>query len=169
MGRINDKHRLYEAKVNDQDVIVKFIWRRYGLDAHKKLAELNMAPQCLYSESLPGKWTVVVMERIVNGMMVNKPNDALKKSLCDALQTLHSLGFVHGDLRPQNILALPDKSIRILDFDWCGPVGEAKYPADINLSAECGWHKGVTSGGFVLKEHDEYQISALVNYDIKME
>ena len=53
---------------------MKFVWLiiKYGLDAHRKLAELNMAPQFLYSESLPGKWIVVVMERIVDGMMVDK-------------------------------------------------------------------------------------------------
>lgn len=67
----------------------------------------------------------------MNSMIVCEPNGVIKKCLCDAL---HSLGYVRGDLCPQNILALPDNSIRIVDFDWCGPVGEAKYPADINLS-----------------------------------
>ena len=101
----------------------------------------------------------------MNSMIVCEPNGVIKKCLCDAL---HSLGYVRGDLCPQNILALPDNSIRIVDFDWCGPVGEAKYPADINLSEDCGWHKDVTSGGLILKEHDGYQISVLANYDPTM-
>ena len=47
VGRMNGRHRLFDAKVNDEDVVVKFVWLRYGLDAHKKLAELNLAPQCI--------------------------------------------------------------------------------------------------------------------------
>ena len=164
LGRMNERRRLYEAKVDGKDVVVKFVWSRYGLDAHKKLAELKLAPECIYSEHLPGKWIVVVMEKIMNGFTVRQPNEDLKRSLYEAMQKLHSLGFVHGDLRPQNILALPaDKGVRIVDFDWCGPLGEAKYPADINLSEDCGWHEGVTSGGLIQKEHDAHQISALVS------
>ena len=34
------------------------------------------------------------------------------------LNTLHSKGFVHGDLRHQNILVEPSQKVKGIDFDW---------------------------------------------------
>ena len=64
------------------------------------------------------------------------------------MRTLHSNGFVHGDLRAPNILLLKDNTVRILDFDWTGCAGVAKYPDDLNTSVEwlntsVEWHEEV--------------------------
>ena len=81
------------------------VWTRCSQETGR--TEPGPSAHIIMHESLPGKWIVVVMEKIIYSMTVNKPNDAIKKYLCDALQKLHSLGFVHGDLHPQNILVLP--------------------------------------------------------------
>lgn len=49
----------------------------------------------------------------------------------------------------------------LVDFDWCGKVGEARYPVDINLDGEIDWHKGVVRGGKLEIEHDLYLLKAL--------
>ena len=55
-----------------------------------------------------------------------------------ALKYLHSFGLCHGDFRPSNILVCKDNSIRIIDFDWAGEAGVAKYPSFMNHS-EIKW------------------------------
>ena len=75
------------------------------------------------------------------------------------MRTLHSNGFVHGDLRPPNILTLEDGTVRILDFDWAGHAGVVKYPDDLNTSVK--WHEDVKCRGFIQMEHDNYQIEQI--------
>ena len=50
-------------------------------------------------------------------------------------------GVVHGDLRPNNIMCqeLPDQGkergeleIKVIDFDWAGRLGVARYPTNRN-------------------------------------
>jgi tRNA A-37 threonylcarbamoyl transferase component Bud32 len=49
----------------------------------------------------------------------------------DDLRTLvrsfHEEGLVHGDLREPNILCDGERAL-LVDFDWGGVVGEARYP-----------------------------------------
>ena len=77
------------------------------------------------------------------------------------MEELKSNDFVHGDLRPQNILPLADNSIRVVDFDWAGTSGVVKYPEDMNR--ECSWHSDVIPGVPLLHEHDNYQLSLWAN------
>ena len=72
---------------------------------------------------------------------------------------MHYEGYVHGDLRPPNIVVPTDNTIRILDIDWAGKEGDVRYPQELNTS--CNWHPGVESGGLISKEHDLYQIDTL--------
>jgi serine/threonine protein kinase len=44
--------------------------------------------------------------------------DALKIAgvICEALQYLHSVGIVHNDLKPSNIMICSDRTLRVMDF-----------------------------------------------------
>ena len=44
---------------------------------------------------------------------------------------LHDRNYVHGDLRESKLLITDD--LTILDFDWCGNLGTARYLADAAL------------------------------------
>ena len=74
------------------------------------------------------------------------------------VRMLHQ-GFVHGDVQQANILidvellTSDDVKIRLIDFDWAGPIGEAKYPADVN-KITMRRPDGVEGGGFITKQHD---------------
>ena len=61
----------------------------------------------------------------VNGRPLQCPVDeSVKKSLKVVEEKLRNKNFVHGDLRPQNILLLTDGSIRDCGL-WYGPGANA--------------------------------------------
>ena len=76
-------------------------------------------------ESLADKWLMVVMEHVSGCMWA----DAAQKPLPDqqAAALLHKAGFVHGDLRSNNICVVSG-TVSIIDFAWAGIAGEAAYP-----------------------------------------
>ena len=61
------KNTLFSASLKDgkgyKEVVVKFSLR-YGIDVHQFLASKNKAPEVLHFTELPGKWFVVVMEKV---------------------------------------------------------------------------------------------------------
>ena len=56
-------------------------------------------------------------------------------SLVTQVDKLWKAKIVHGDLRVPNILFLDDGVVRLIDFDWSGPFGEACFPATVNAAA----------------------------------
>ena len=145
---------LFAAKRNDKDVCVKFVPRRYGTEVHKLLADNSLAPELVDTSELPGGWIAIIMENIVNGKMLQEHH--VKESLRQVLQLMEEKAYVHGDLRPQNILVRDN--VFIIDFDWAGNEGDATYPPTLNVS-ENDWAGGVMPEGQIKKEHDQYQIT----------
>ncbi|MFF6773826.1 protein kinase [Streptomyces sp. NPDC012637] len=45
---------------------------------------------------------------------------ALLAQICEGLHQLHDAGWVHGDLKPGNVLLMPDGSVRLGDFSTAG-------------------------------------------------
>ncbi|MGW1974751.1 protein kinase domain-containing protein [Streptomyces sp. NPDC001889] len=67
--------------------------------------------------------TVLVLERAEGSLdallrRCPRPADgpALLAQVCEGLHQLHHAGWVHGDLTPDNVLLLPDRSVRLGDF-----------------------------------------------------
>ena len=100
----------------------------------------------------------------------------LNKKLLNALQKAHQDGFVHGDLRPPNII-ITSNGPQIIDFDWGGKIGIAHYPVDIN--PEVDWPEGKTNdmllkrsigvepGGKIAAEHDMWLLNQSFNKVLK--
>ena len=153
-----------EAKTDTETrtVVVKFT-PAYGKDAHELLASATppQAPQlrfCEFVESV-GMWVVVmdhVEGREVTGVLEDPAHIA---SLEGAITALHAGGYVFGDLREPNVLLVGDKVV-LVDFDWSGKRGTARYPSDILLE-EGAWHPDVQRGGLVEKAHDGFHFRAL--------
>ncbi|HTB63547.1 MAG TPA: serine/threonine-protein kinase [Opitutales bacterium] len=52
--------------------------------------------------------------------------------VCDAVRRFHAHGFVHRDLKPDNIMLCADHTIRIMDFGLASPVaGKLDFLADM--------------------------------------
>jgi RIO-like serine/threonine protein kinase len=46
----------------------------------------------------------------------------------ELLRELHQSGYVHGGIRSVNIfVGDSEEDFRLLDFNWAGPIGEARY------------------------------------------
>ena len=122
---------LFEAKHEGQEVVVKFARLNYSEEVHQYLGEKQLAPKLISCSRLPGGWCAVIMEKIY-GSMLNSPVSAeVKMALKMAVEVMHAKNFVHGDLRPQNILVV-DNKVRLLDFDWAENEGTARYPKSQN-------------------------------------
>lgn len=59
------------------------------------------------------------------------PNERIVElglALADALDAVHGLGHIHGDVKPPNILLCEDGRLRLIDFDIAHPIGSNDRP-----------------------------------------
>ncbi|KAG6894623.1 hypothetical protein C0992_005366 [Termitomyces sp. T32_za158] len=154
---------LYEAKLDDgRRVVVKFA-SRYHAEAHRLLAERGLAPKLHHSSteggSLYGGRYMVVMD-FFEGKMPHTLSEGQFNRVKEAIDLLHSHGIVFGDLRILNVLA-KGEDVVLIDFDWCGKGGEARYPVGINMAPELCWPPGVGPGRVMMMEHDLHLLESL--------
>ncbi|KAJ7724232.1 hypothetical protein B0H16DRAFT_1333673, partial [Mycena metata] len=156
-----------------EDIVVKFV-SSYGKEAHEFLGRLLCAPQLFYcgpideSRCSYGGMQMVVME-FIPGQTLSLAQatgsiiaDNVPQVLTEVLTALHDEGFVFGDLRGPNII-LPDdrsRSVVLLDFDWAGKAGEARYP--INLSSGVKWPPDAQGLGKITSSHDDYMLRQII-------
>jgi serine/threonine protein kinase len=176
-SRIDEK-LVFRASV-DGDVegglCVKFT-KRYSENAHRFLANLGYAPQLREVTSLPGGWTMVVMDfspyaQLSELLMPSVESPRFVKSkIRDIVQKLHDNGFVHGDIRENNILVEPetltskdDCSVHLIDFDWAGKDQEVRYPGRVN-TVTVRRPNGVSDGELITKGHDMEMVSLLLPF-----
>ncbi|KAH9930695.1 uncharacterized protein B0H18DRAFT_1116814 [Fomitopsis serialis] len=161
---------LADARVPDKAafrVVVKFT-EAYGKHAHKVAHEGGFAPKLHHCEKVNsvGMW-VVVMDFVASGSDSVRLS-SVAESLRNAVKTLHDKGFVFGDLREPNILVTKEGKVQLIDFDWCGRVEEARYPYDIAMTGDHGWHADVQPGGLIAKEHDAHMFERLTEVQFEL-
>ncbi|KAF8601301.1 hypothetical protein BDV93DRAFT_475718 [Ceratobasidium sp. AG-I] len=161
---------LFKAHTSDNtEVVVKFV-QTYCTRAHRLLANAGLAPKLLFDSEklLPTAGDrMIVMEYVPNtdlydylGLPSTKPGsaelEAIREDVEKAVDMLHKENLVFGDLRAPNVIVVKrgDKTGGMLvDFDWCGTVGDAKYPPGMNLE-NLTWPEGATKGKPLSKAHD---------------
>ena len=143
-GTIDYLNLIFDATFREKKVLAKVVFRSYGEDAHLFLAVKHMAPQLFGTCDEQGIASVVVMELLEDGWMMlfdyceNRyrngiPEDArrrLLKRIDDILDCLGTARMVHGDSRMANLMLKPGEEEKavLIDFDWAGEVGKARYP-----------------------------------------
>lgn len=138
----------FVAKLSTQDahVVVKFVGQ-YGRAAHDHMAKAGYAPKLIHFENLGRDYrdlSMVVMDLVqgvtlADAYALNAPLPApVHADVTKALGVLNDGGYVHGDLRRQNIMLSKRREgddntgIRFIDFDWVGKEGEVRYPAHVS-------------------------------------
>ena len=142
-------------------VIVKFT-HAYSRKGHELLARADtpLAPKPWFRDWVESVGSHVVVMDLVD--VCDRPlSDADRAPLRRAIDLLHKHELVFGDLRAPNILTTPDGRVLLVEFDWCGKVGEMRYPIGIDMGEEMAWHKGVEPGCLIEKEHDEHLLDKL--------
>ncbi|KAJ7452021.1 hypothetical protein FB451DRAFT_1374222 [Mycena latifolia] len=147
-----------------RSVVVKFA-QTYCREAHELLAQ-----KVDHSKGAPSYQLLkmIVMEYIdgktVAQLQGKLPED-FSKQLTDIVSFLHNGGYVFGDLRWPNVM-VAGKEVKLIDFDWAGKEGHAKYP--IHLAHNIDWPPGVTAMGKMEKEHDIHMLKSLIDSCTKL-
>ena len=149
----------FKAPLDSQEglVLVKFC-KSYSKDAHICLSSHGYAPNLVAMASLTDGWLMVIME-FVNMCLWDEAPKKPVAALEAAVHLLHQAGFVHGDLRSNNIFVLAE-SVRVIDFEWAGVVGQSAYPLFMNHT-DLTWLDGARDGQPIKQEHDLYWLKLL--------
>jgi serine/threonine protein kinase len=151
-----------------QDIVVKFV-DHYGERAHRLLADNGLAPTlfyygspCLDKEPSYHSLSMVVMDYIDGDTLAKKGkklDQFVRSEVLRAIELLHLGGLVFGDLRPPNVIITKANKVKLIDFNWAGEEGQAKYPSLI--SSDIKWAAGVESLGVIKKDHDMEMLNQL--------
>ncbi|CAE6492633.1 unnamed protein product [Rhizoctonia solani] len=169
----------FKAQTDDhRDVVVKFV-ERYNPPAHQLLASVGLAPKLLFDggDIQYGGYRMVVMEFIHGQNLSDLLEEAtripqargkfplIRRNIEKALKLLHEANFVFGDLRAPNVIVVEhengDIGVKLIDFDWCSPVGEGHYPANLNDTGTIKWAAGVERAGLMVQKHDTDMLERL--------
>ena len=122
----------------------------YSEEVHRIISNEGLAPLLLGTARVAGAPSAIVMEYLdppsgwttLQRYMQEHRDIVINAEhpiLVNLLQTMREKKVVHGDLRPNNIMCRerPDSGtqeleVKVVDFDWAGKLGEARYPAIMN-------------------------------------
>lgn len=159
-------------------IVVKFV-HRYNEEAHRLLADRDMAPKLLYCGEVgsirasaraehghPKDHLHMIVMDYVDGLRADIAHwhKSLPQNFLEQVKAilahLHDHDYVFGDLRGQNIMVTKNDRVLFIDFDWVGKDGESRYP--IIMAESIDWPEGVKDGlGVMKKEHDMYMLKRL--------
>ena len=166
-------------------IVVKVSRRSYGTLAHSFMANLDGAPSLVHSFNVDPWWAIILME-FVEGTHPSSVSaaqlDAFERKLslfhCGGVMDIAKVeiasskkrkvdegppsGFVHGDIRRPNLIQrASDQAILLLDFDWAGVLGDARYPPFMNCDDEM-WPGDNLDCQLITIEHDEEMFKKLI-------
>ena len=99
--------------------------------------------------------TLIVPKRKMNKETIETVRSEIRR----ALDLLHDNGLVFGDLRPPNVMITKAGKVKLIDFNWAGDEGQAKYPSLI--SDDITWPEGVKALAVMRREHDLAMLNKL--------
>ena len=143
--------------------------------AHRTLAEYDLAPTlfycgspCLDKEPLYHNLSMVVMDYIDGDTRASakkgkfldeKRMPFVRSKVRHAIEVLHNRNLVFGDLRSPNVMITKTNQVKLIDFNWAGEEGQARYPSLI--SSDIRWVAGVEALGVIKMEHDKEMLDRL--------
>ena len=159
-GRLSDTKLVFLAKrsSDNKQCIVKFM-EKYGDNVHRYLFGKGLAPELYDVSVMRGSWKAIIMELLPGTSLhdTDLDNEKIMKvigCLENIKKTLQDSPYVHGDLRPNNLIFTSDFNVvKVVDFDWAGEESKVSYPHHLN-TIDIAWASGVVPGGSITKDHD---------------
>ena len=158
--RSYSKQLLFSATLagTNTDVCIKFA-EFYSEEAHSFCASNGFAPALHGYQCLPNGWVMVVMDFLDDSYVdLVECRSSVPPQLFDQIEEklieMHQHGYVHGDVRDMNVMVSEqDKPFMLIDFDWAGKIGEARYILNVNRKGVVR-PEGAEDGKFIMAEHD---------------
>ena len=154
---LDEDKLVFRGRDGYDDICIKFV-RRYSKDVHLKCSSLGFAPTLRGFQLIPGGWYMVIMDYV--GDTCQELDDSPVKApflteVREKVVSLHQAGYVHGDIRTTNIMVKKNggPGIFLIDFDWAGVIGEARYPMNVNREGITR-PDGVCDGELIIADHD---------------
>ncbi|KAG5982816.1 hypothetical protein E4U55_001310 [Claviceps digitariae] len=101
------------------------------------------------------EYKMTLFERISLNMPFDK--DLCLRGIADGIRHLHSLGIVHNDINPANIMVDEKDRPVIIDFDCCQQAGE-------KLRSAGTWGWSIEEAEYALFENDFFGLSKIQEY-----
>ncbi|CDO75371.1 hypothetical protein BN946_scf184767.g6 [Trametes cinnabarina] len=180
-GRLSDEYPFQavftaithvEGSDTAHDVVVKFT-HNYCEEGHRLLAD-HLTPEGAPRPLAPRVWHcsnnqdvgmyVVVMDWIMD-TEERKMTEEDHATVREAIALLHERNLVFGDLREANVLLIKGGGLMLIDFDWCGQEGTARYPRDMNENGSIPWAQDAEAGQLIKKQHDLHMLAMLASED----
>lgn len=96
------------------------------------LGESTAGVRFLTMEYVPGTTLREVLDR--RGAVGLAPGLQIAKQLCRGLSAVHESGIVHRDIKPHNVMVLPNGVVKLMDFGIARPVDGADPNAQEGLT-----------------------------------
>ncbi|KAL7284419.1 hypothetical protein ACG7TL_001709 [Trametes sanguinea] len=180
-GRLSDEYPFQavftaiarvEGSDTPHDVVVKFT-HDYCEEGHRLLAD-HQTPEGAPRPLAPTLWHccnnqdvgmyVVVMDWIMD-TEEREMTEEDHATVREAIALLHERNLVFGDLREPNVLLIKGGGVMLIDFDWCGQEGTARYPRDMNEDGSIPWAEDAQAGQLIKKQHDLHMLTELLSED----
>ena len=185
VSRPNDGYKrlflatLTSSSIPGLQVLVKLAPRSYSQEVHKHMADNGLAPKLYGYAEVDGAPTAYVMEYLdlptwqtlyhfFESDTTAVDLTQLQEAVESIFKTLDSRGYVHGDLRTNNIVIQTDViekcvDIKVIDFDWAGKAGEVCYPAERNTDIQWPGEAGAP----ILKEDDSEMVHSWLDQRLR--
>jgi hypothetical protein len=158
--------------MDSSPVVVKFT-ESYCMELHELLAAHHMAPKILNVSNAPPVWKIIIMEYIDSVPICSLRDHAqsIRASVSNILKLMRENLFVHGDFRSTNVLGVLIEGkfsgqIVVVDFDWSGQYGIARYPNQMNTTIS--WPQGCDPGALLDYIHDEAWATGFFSDELKL-
>ncbi|KAI1188008.1 kinase-like domain-containing protein [Nemania serpens] len=132
------------------------IYEKLRLHPHKNIVQYHgcMAENGMFHAICLDRYPATLQEREENLSEAEKKR--IVQEIRDGVAHLHSIGLVHNDLNPRNIMIAEDGTAVIIDFDSCRPTGERMGPK----GATPGWDLS-TPGEYATPQNDLHNLDQI--------
>ncbi len=173
--------KVYKAlsdKGKEVAVKIREVWDRCQSDNYNReitaLTEFKgkpFIPELITSGQKSG-YNYIVMEYLAGNTLAREiePPHRLNRQdtlniigqVLDALSALHRKGYIYADLKPRNIMVMPDGAIKLIDFGFAHKMGESPGETNETIGTPTYMSPEAARGKRITERSDIYQVGIVL-------